>query len=163
MAEQILVPLKSNDRLEEIIPYIEEIAKPGMKAVFLVRYPVDGLEWLRDHWVTMESPREAMLAGRKIMEKYSLEEQGRLAKQKCFPVCEPLRKRGVEVAVDVYTGSLKKVVDSFTRNGDSTSIMMQAGWGFRLMSFLRRTTPLFGLLRPRALSAVLLLHLHHGI
>lgn len=35
MAKQILVPLKEHDRIEEIIPYIEEVARPGMRVVFL--------------------------------------------------------------------------------------------------------------------------------
>ena len=39
MAGQILIPLRQNDRIEEIIPYIEEIAKQGMRIVFLIRYP----------------------------------------------------------------------------------------------------------------------------
>ncbi len=38
MARQILVPVKRS----EVIPYIERIAAPGMKVVFLLRYPVDG-------------------------------------------------------------------------------------------------------------------------
>jgi len=40
MAENILVTLKRGDRVGEIVPYIEEVAKPGTKVVFLMRYPV---------------------------------------------------------------------------------------------------------------------------
>ena len=72
MAGQILVPFNSHLRVEDIISVIEEAAKPGMRVVFLVRYPVDPWEWFRDHWVTTESSRDAMLAGRKVMERYSL-------------------------------------------------------------------------------------------
>jgi hypothetical protein len=35
MAEQILVPLKRNDRVEEMIPYIEKVTRLGMGVVFL--------------------------------------------------------------------------------------------------------------------------------
>ena len=38
MASQILVALKSEDRLSQMIPYIEEIAQPGMKIVFLIGF-----------------------------------------------------------------------------------------------------------------------------
>jgi len=43
MNKKILVPLGRHDRSEEIIPYIENVARPGMKVVFLVRYLVDGV------------------------------------------------------------------------------------------------------------------------
>jgi hypothetical protein len=37
--------MKQNDRVENFIAYIEKVARPGMKVVFMVRYPVDGLRW----------------------------------------------------------------------------------------------------------------------
>ena len=36
MAEQVLVPLKRNDRVEEIIPYVEKVTRPGMEVGFLL-------------------------------------------------------------------------------------------------------------------------------
>jgi hypothetical protein len=45
MKKLILVPLKRNDRAEDLMPYVEEIARPDMKAVFMVPYPVDGFRW----------------------------------------------------------------------------------------------------------------------
>jgi hypothetical protein len=61
MAGQILVPFNSHLRVEDIVSVIEEAAKPWMRVVFLVRYPVDPWEWFRDHWVTTASARDAML------------------------------------------------------------------------------------------------------
>jgi hypothetical protein len=34
MAGEILVPLSLHDRIGDIIPYIEEVAKEGMRVVF---------------------------------------------------------------------------------------------------------------------------------
>jgi hypothetical protein len=85
MAGQILVPFNSHFRVEDIISVIEEAAKPGMRVVFLVRYPVDPWVWFRDHWVTTESSRNAMLAGGKVMEKYSWEGQRALAEEMVAP------------------------------------------------------------------------------
>ena len=81
MAGQILVPFNSDFRVNDIISVIEEAAKPGMRVVFLVRYPGDPWEWFRDHWVTTESARDAMLAGRKVMERYSWDGNGRWQKR----------------------------------------------------------------------------------
>jgi hypothetical protein len=38
MSKKILVPLRQNDRTEEMVPYVEKVARPGMKVVFLVHY-----------------------------------------------------------------------------------------------------------------------------
>lgn len=158
MAGQILVALNRHDRIQEILPYIEEIAKPGMRIVFLIPYPVELWLYLRDHWVTTESPTKAMLEGRKIMERYSWELQRGLAEQRVFPAREALRKRGVEIAVDIYTGSLRKVVESYTHDGDVHVIMMRAGIGLRIMGFLHGISPLFRLFKRPSFSSVLLLH-----
>ncbi len=134
MAGKILVALKRNDRLEEIIPYIEKIAQPGMKVVFLLRYPVAGdFLWLGDHCVTTESPREAMLAGRRIMQRYSWEVQRALAEQKVLIAREALRRKEIEVAVEIYTDSLRRVVRHYTATGDVHLIMMGAGSGHPMM------------------------------
>ena len=124
MAGQILVPFNSHVRVTDIISVIEKDAKPGMKVVFLVRYPVDPWEWFRDHWVTTASPRDAILAGRKIIEKYSWDGQMALAEEMAAPWRYVLQKIGVTVAVDVYTGSLSSVVENY-RRGDGTSLVMQ--------------------------------------
>lgn len=158
MAGQILVALKRHDRIDKIIPYVEEVAKPGMRVVFLIPYPLEAWPYLRDHWVTTESPREATLEGRKIMERYSWEVQTGLAEEKVLPAREALSKRGVQVAVDVYTGPLKRVVGSYTQNGDVHLIVMRDGIGLRIMRFLYGTIPLFGLFKPPTFSSVLFVH-----
>ena len=136
MAGQILVPFNSHLRVEDIISVIEEAAKPGMRVVFLVRYPVDAWEWFRDHWITTASARDAMLAGRKVMERYSWEGQKMLAEKMVAPWRYVLQKIGVTVAVDVYTGSLSSVVENY-RRGDETSLVMRAQNNLPMMGFLR--------------------------
>ena len=81
MAGQILVPFNSHLELEDIVSVIEEAPKPGMRVVFLIRYPVAPWAWFRDHWVTTESSRDAVLAGRKVIEKYSGRGKGRWQKR----------------------------------------------------------------------------------
>ena len=124
MAGQILVPFNSHLQLKDIISLVEEAAKPGTGVVFLVRYPVDPWEWFRDHWVTTESSRNAMLAGGKVMEKYSWEGQRALAEEMVAPWGYVLQKMGVKAAVAVYTGSLSSVVENYSR-GDEISLVMR--------------------------------------
>jgi hypothetical protein len=66
MEGKILVLLRRHNRIEDILPSLEKIAQPGMKVVFLIPYPAKLWPWLRDHWVTTESSREAIVLGKKI-------------------------------------------------------------------------------------------------
>ena len=50
MNKKILVPLAQSDRAEEMIPYVEKVARPGMEVVFLVRYPIDGFIWAKEEF-----------------------------------------------------------------------------------------------------------------
>ena len=162
MAGKILVALKRDDRLEEIIPYIEKIAQPGMKVVFLLHYPVAGdFLWLGDHWITTESPREALLAGQRIVEKYSWDVQRGLAEQRVLIAREALRRKGIEVAVELYTDSLGRVVRDYTASGDVHLIMMGAGRSHPMMRLLQRTVPLLGLFRRPSFQPVLLVCPRH--
>lgn len=156
MAEQILVPLKRHDRIEDIIPYLDKIAKPGMRVIFLIRYPVE--PWLRNHCVITESPREAILAGRKIMERYSWEIQRGLAEQRLLPAREALQKIGVEAVVDLYAGRLRDVIGCYTRNKDVQLIMMQAGSNHPILRLLNSVRSFFNWFKPPNLPPIILLN-----
>ena len=136
MSGQILVPFNSHLQLEDLISVIEEAAKPGMRVVFLIRYPVDPWVWFRDHWVTTESSRDAVLAGRKVIEKYSWEGQRALAEEMVGPWRYVLQKMGVKATVAVYTGSLSSVVENHSRE-DGISLVMRAQNDLPIMGFLR--------------------------
>jgi hypothetical protein len=137
MAGQILIPFNSDLPVKDIISVIEEAAKPGMRVVFLIRYPVDPWLWFRDHWVTTESSREAMLAGSKVMERYCWEGQRALAEEMVAPWRHVLQKMGVRASVDIYTGSLSSALEKYSR-GDEISLVMPAQSDLPIMGFLRR-------------------------
>jgi hypothetical protein len=137
MKGQILVPINSHLQVRDIFSVIEKAAKPGMIIVFLIRYPVDLWEWLRDHWVTSESSRNAMLAGREIMDRYSLAGQRALAEEIVAPWSYALQKIGVKATVEVYTGSLSSAVENHSR-GDGISLVIPAQDGLPMMGFLHR-------------------------
>ena len=137
MSGQILVPFNSHVRLKDMMSVIEKDAKPGIRIVFLVRYPVDPWEWFRDHWVTTESSRNAMLAGAKVTKKYSWEGQTALAEEMVAPWRHVLQNMGVKVTVEVYTGSLSSVVANRSRQ-DGISLVIRAQDNLPIMGFLRK-------------------------
>ncbi len=165
MAEKILVTLKRGDGAEGIVPYIEDVAKPGTKVVFLVHYPLTGpmayLGWGRDNLIAPKSQAQSAIASKALGQKYSWEEQVRLAGQTIFPACEGLRTKGVEIEIDLYGAyddSLKKKVERYARNGGVQLIMTRPGMGLKFMNFIQEAIRLFGLQKRSNYSPVLLFH-----
>jgi hypothetical protein len=173
MAPQILVALKSEDRLSQMIPYIEKIAQPGMKVVFLIgfhplaasttpRYNTLGLRFLEDPRFDgdVEKPQFAaeISSGTQSMEKQRLS-----VEHKVFLALEALRKRGVEILVDVYVGSLKRVLKNYTRKGNVHFIVKRLGKIPAMMQFVCTAFPFFSAFKQRAFSPVLLLHTTHAV
>ena len=109
MTGQILVPLRRSDRIEDVIPFLEQIARPGCKVTLLIHYSVQGLDWFQDK--SMSSV---------------VEEQKLLAKTNAFLALEPLRERGVTVVLDIYAGPLRKVVTQYTRSADIDLVIIAA-------------------------------------
>lgn len=151
MSKKILVPLRQNDRTEEMVPYVEKVARPGMKVLFLVRYPVDGFIWGKE-----EYGMRAAVEAKQLVNYYSWEENlGRAAKRISYAE-EVLGCKGVEVAVDVYAGSLKKTLRSHTLNGDVHLIMTRAGIGDWIARLFDGTGSVFDWFKRPRFSPVLL-------
>ncbi len=158
MAGQILVPLKKHDRIEEILPYLEKIAQSGMRVVFLMHYPMTGgFDWLQYQGGMGEPVEGATLAANK-RDSSEEERERQLAEHRLFLAQEALRKKGVEIIVDVYTGSLRRVIEDYKAGGDVHWIMMRTARGNPIMRLLGRKDPFFGIFKRSSFSPVLLLH-----
>jgi hypothetical protein len=157
MAEKILVPLKRHDRVEEVIPYIDKVTQPGASVVFLIHHPVDGLKWLQAYCGIMECGLEKTMAIRRMVESYSIKMRRQLAQQKVFHTCDALHKLGVKVAVEIYTGNLRKTLRSYVLGGDVDLIVMRPGIGHRIMIFLQGMVSIRNIVRQTAFSPVFVL------
>jgi len=153
MNKKILVPLGQYDRSEEMIPYIEKVVRPGMKVVFLMRYPVDGIGLRKE-----EYGMRAALEAKNLVNYYSWEGNLEKAKQQVAPACEALQARGIETAVDVYAGSLKKAVRTYTLNGDVHLIMTRAGIGDWIARLFGGTNSVFKWFKRPSFSSVMLIN-----
>ena len=173
MARQILVALKSEDRLSQMIPYIEKIVQPGMRVVFLIRFIPQPASIASGH-DSMESERpeepaffagkleKPRFTGENIRGTQSMEEQRLSTEHKVFLALEALRKRGIEITVDVYTGSFRRALKSYTSKGDVHSIVMRAKRERMTVDFLRKTFPVFGLFKRPTFAPILVLHPTQG-
>jgi hypothetical protein len=153
MSKKILVSLGHYDRTEEVVPYVEKIAQPGIKVVFLLRYPVAGFIWPREER-NSEGPSEQ----KRLADHYSWEENLLRAQKKVSPAFEVLQRKGAEVAVDLYTGSLRKAISNHAPEGDVHLIMARAGIRHWVKSFFDGTNSVFKLFKRPAVSSVLLIH-----
>jgi hypothetical protein len=158
MAAKILVPLKTRDQIEEIIPYIEKVAEPGASVVFLVHHPVNGFKWLQAYCGIMQCGLEKTIAVRRMIESYSLKTRMQLAQGRVFKTCETLHDMSLNFTVDVYTGSLRKTLRSYANNGDASLLVMRPGIGQRIKSFLQGVDSIGTMFRRPTASSVLLLH-----
>jgi hypothetical protein len=137
MATKILVPLRKHDRLNEIVPYIEEVAEPGASVVFLIRHPVSGFKWLQAYAAIAQCGIETAPAIRRMAESYSSRMRMQLARQKVFSACEALHRLGVTVTVDIYASSLSKTLSSYVSHEDAHFVVMQPVIGQRIASYLQ--------------------------
>jgi hypothetical protein len=159
MGGQILVALKDDDRLEEIIPYIERIAQPGMRVVYLIRHSVIvDLKTIQDFGMGGEFLEEPSSIQKKIERDTVEEEQARLSQHKVFLAQEALRKKGIEMVVDVYRGRLKKVVGRYLRKGDVKFILTRARGVLHHIGFLQELLSLVGLFKRPMPSPMVLVH-----
>ena len=158
MKQKILVALKTHKQANEVLSCLKEVIKPGMKAVFLLPYPVAPWPYLRDHWVEAETAREAMSAGRKLLERYSWEAQTACAEQGLSAIRAALQKQEADVEIQLYAGSLRTALQDHLAQGDIYWVITRAQTGDRLRGLLAAGRAPFGWFKRSQRSAVWLLH-----
>ncbi len=112
MRKQILIPLKTYDRLERMLPYLEEITQPDTEVIFLVRCRPDASGWLNPQLTIMQTEIRTVTAVTRLAMRELWERQIRLTEKRIGLACKVLRSKGVGVSVHCYTGSLKKAIAS---------------------------------------------------
>jgi hypothetical protein len=135
------------------MPYVEKIARAGMKAVFLVPYPVDGVRWSSE-----ESEIKAIAEGQQLAEYYNWENNLQKARDRVSPAVEDLPSMGIEVAVDIYAGSLTAAIKDYTARGDVHLIVTAAGIGQRIAGLFDGSNSLFELFKRPSFLPVVLIH-----
>jgi hypothetical protein len=153
VSKQILVAMKPQDRIENMLPSLERVAQPGTKVTFLLRYPVDGFAWPKQDAETAA----AALEGKKLADYYSWEENVKRAEKKVSVALEVLHRNGVKATADVYAGSLSKVVKRYASEGD-VAVMTYGGIGHWMTSFFSGTISALQLFKHPSFSSVLLIH-----
>jgi hypothetical protein len=153
MNKQILVSLKRSDRAGDLLPYVEKVSRPGMKVIFMVPYPTDGFCWARE-----EFGRKAIEQAKSLADYYRWDTNVQKAKDRIAPLLKSLTAKGIEVAVDLYAGSMKSAIKDYTAKGDVHLIVTSASIGQRIAGVLNGSNSLLDLFKRPVLSPVLLIH-----
>ena len=100
----------------------------------------------------------AALKAKELANYYSWHGNFESAQKQVAPTCEALRAKGIEAAVDVYAGSLKRAVRSHMLNGDVHLIMTRAGIGDWVARLFDGTTSIFKWIKRPSFSPVMLIN-----
>ena len=153
MNKQILVPMKRSDRAEDLIPYVEKVSRPGIKIIFMVPYPTDGFCWARE-----EFGRKAIEEAKRLADYYRWDVNLQKAKDRIAPLLKSLTAKGIEVAVELYAGSMRNAVKDYATKGDVHLIVTSASIDQRIAGILSGSNSLLDLFKRPVLSPVLLIH-----
>jgi hypothetical protein len=157
MAGKILVPLGGSDRIEQFLPYIEQVARPGVKIVFLVHSGLSGLKALMDEVLALQTGiTPASLPGTNHQADF-VKERVRSAEKEVLAACAALRNREVDIVVNVYAGSLRRALREHMQRDDIHLVMMRPG-AIRVSLYLRMMSRWF---KPAMVPPVLLLYPGH--
>ncbi|HXG53653.1 MAG TPA: universal stress protein [candidate division Zixibacteria bacterium] len=148
MASRIVVPLRSSDSIEQFLPYLEKLAQPGMKLLFVVRSSRNGIDGLMDQLSVFPSAvRPVVSSG--MPRASSIRDQIRSAEGWILPRCEALLKAGVEIEVAVHGGAPSRVVRDFARRPDVHLIVVGRRRGDLRARLERALRLLFRAVEPR--------------
>jgi hypothetical protein len=93
-----------------------------------------------------------------MIESCSLETRAQLAQRRAFQTCGALHDTGLNITVDVYSGSLSNALKSHANNEEAQLVVMRPGIGQRVMSVLHGAVSVSSLFSRGFSSSTLLLH-----
>ena len=157
VTEQILVPLRRHDRVEEFLPYVEDIAKPGMTLVFLVYLGRSGFKELTDQLLAVHTGIQPELLPATIAEGEVLENRRRSAEAQISAACRALRNRSAKIEVNVYAGRLQRIIEAYLQKQDVQFIIMRPA-ASRVMRYLRNCVSMSRFIKLSPVPPVLLVH-----
>jgi hypothetical protein len=133
MAKTILVVLNAEDDIHVLLRRLEKVVKPGNRIVFLVEYQYDIPSWLLAHVTLLQTGLDNGLACQERREWLSWDEQKTQIENVAEPVRRLFSRMGVEVCVDLYSGSLNRILRRYLEPGEVALILVgTTSWMRRL-------------------------------
>lgn len=140
MNHQVLVPIKRCDNIEEVLPYLEHIARPDMKIVFLVHFGVNRFTELAGQILEIQSGIPAKFSDASGVPQARVTHQIKRA-------IGALHDAGVRLEVKFYGGPLRSILRQCIEGNASQTVIMRPGvnrarrWIQSLSAALRLAKP----------------------
>jgi hypothetical protein len=109
VTQQLLVPLRGSDRIEEMLPFVQGIAQPGTTVVFLVHFGINRFSELAAQLLTINSGLPANFDADPGFPTGGSDRVSH-AERAIQRAADKLHCRGVATKVTFYTGSLRRVL-----------------------------------------------------
>jgi hypothetical protein len=119
----------------------------------MVPYPTDGFCWARE-----EFGRKAIEQAKRLADYYGWDTNLEKAKARIAPFLKSFTAKGIDVAVELYAGSMRGAVKGHATKGDVHLIVTSASIGQRIAGVLSGSNSLLDLFKRPVLSPVLLIH-----
>jgi hypothetical protein len=137
MAKTILVVLNPEDNIHVLLRRLEKVVKPGTRIVFLVEYQHDISSLLLAQVALLQTGFENGAACEERKAWLSWDEQKRHAEK---DIAEPARRAfsriGAEVYVDLYCGSLNRIMQRYLENGEVGRILVASSSWLRSLKIV---------------------------
>jgi hypothetical protein len=137
MKENILIPLRNSDDVHGITPYLETIAKPGDRVIFIVRCSTDLCHKAFGRTVLLEPGLPCSLVRPPVSGRWLRESKKRLAENRILSACANLCIRRVNIEVNAHSGSTSRIVKNYVLYGNGNFVVVRPKHG-RLRMFFDR-------------------------
>jgi hypothetical protein len=155
-SEEIVIPLKRCDQINDVMPYLKNIARPGMKVVFLVRGSTDRWPWMEAHLTAMQTGNLTAFQVCELTSRYNVERETRLAEESLALTTKMLCARGISTEVKIYASSLRKALRRLAESETSRLVLLPTSHSFSPVRISRAIFSALGLSKRRDVSPVLL-------
>jgi hypothetical protein len=159
MAKTILVVLNPEDNVNVLLRRLERVVKSGNRIVFLVEYQYDVSSWLLAHIALLQTGLENGLACQERRAWLSWDEQQTQVEEN---VAEPVRRvysrMGVEICVDLYSGSLNRILRRYLELGEVALILVATSSWLRRLKIVPTRVRNWFVRRRRQQPSVFLAH-----
>jgi hypothetical protein len=117
MSTQIVVPVKTRNEVKHLLPYLQVLAKPGSRIVFLWPYREE-TSWMEIQLAAMQTQINV-----KRFAIDSTERKSRWVEEGVRSVRESLEAKGVVVVVQCYRGSMRSGIAAVREAGAETVVL----------------------------------------
>jgi hypothetical protein len=122
MPGQIFVPLGKRDRIEEIIPYLDVLARPSMQVVVLTPYR-EKVSWMKVQLTAMQTGTKAITTITALTANASRQAHLRSVEERIHRGRQELQKKGMTVVIHCYSGPLRNAIANL-RDADNKMIVL---------------------------------------